>query len=527
MRIFVIWDLVAPAVRTLVEALPELWPRLPGQAEDATDAGTIDWCIPGVTAAGKEMARDVIIAGVRGADHVIALLDRPSASVGWQVGLALGWGKSLQLASIGAELPSWTQVGALKGLFTHHLNDVTAMRALLQPLLWQLPAIPEPDSATGGAQTLVLCPGGPIGSTLREVALRDRNLRALPDEGWGLYELPQHLAQLTRAVWVLASDGRGAAQELADNASNGVVAGFAEARGLAVAVLRADDVPIVVDVQPREHRFRGLPQFKQKLQTVCGVMPAKEASAVAWPITTPSSPVTPPVVEKKPRSRFLIFALLPIVGIVAGGVVMHLRGRHQPAPMPPPSPIAAVPVARPVVPDLGAPPVAVAVKPASPKSEKSASSRTRRSAISPDQAMAQMSGLIGGFMPAIVDPNAPQVAEAAPTSAWPPKSTGCTLTDAEVKAMMSETKRQSYGDQWAFLAEATQTRCLTVKQLRTVLHGFPRHDDSLRVLRWIGPRVRDPQNAFLLEDKLTYREEQQACQSIFGCCQARCATPQQ
>jgi hypothetical protein len=115
----------------------------------------------------------------------------------------------------------------------------------------------------------------------------------------------------------------------------------------------------------------------------------------------------------------------------------------------------------------------------------------------------------------------------APTSAWPPKSSGCSLTDAEAKALVSEMKRQAYSEQWAFFAEATQVRCLTMKQLRTVLYGFPHTSDLVRVLRWVGPRVVDPQNGYLLEDRLSYGEEKKVCKELFICCQASCASAPQ
>mgnify|MGYP000741737398 CR=1 FL=1 len=410
------------------------------------------------------------------ARDVIALLDRPSVSVGWQIGLSLGWGRSLQLASIGSTLPSWTQVGALKGLFTHHLNDVNGMAQLLTPLRWQLPAIPPPASEFDVPGTLVLCPGGPIGSTLREVALRERGMRALPEEGWGLYELPRLLSGLQKVIWVLAGDGKEQAQELADNASNGVIAGLCEASGLSVAVLRSDETPPVVDVQPREHRFRSLAEFKQKLQTACApadvsVAPARlspSSSSSAWPAALPPEP--------SPKQRRLaFFGLLLLMGMAALGMALVVRGRTvwHPVPVAKPSldagtaPSSAPP---PVVPDLGAAAATAKAPPA--KTEKHGGSRARRANIDPYAFMSNVMQLATN--PMALDPNlrppAPLPTEPAPARPQRVKSEGgCELSDDEVKQLLSDVKHEAPSQKWVVLADGTQLSCLTMKQLRTIL----------------------------------------------------------
>lgn len=333
MRVFVIWDLASPAVHTLLEALPELCPQHDGRP--------ITWCIPSATAGGGQLARDVIARGLRDADHVIALLDRPSASVGWQVGLAIGWQRSLQLAFLGAALPPWTQVGVLKGLFAHHLNDVTGIGQLLKLQPWEMPPIPP---AQDSASYLILCPSGPVGSTLCAVAKKDPRAQTLPEDGWGLYELPALLAGCGRLVWVLASDPH----EGADNAASGVVAGFAEASGLPVAVLRAQELPPVVDVQPRELRFHGLAEFKHKLQlaTVGDKAPLPRASGLPPVAATGLSPPAAGVGQRAGRRNGRLALPLGVVAAVAlgGGAHWWLR---QPQPVPKSVPAAAVPIAAP------------------------------------------------------------------------------------------------------------------------------------------------------------------------------------
>ncbi len=356
MRVFVIWDHTSPAVRTLLEALPELCPT--------HDDQPITWHIPSATALGQKIARDVMTRGIAESEHVIALLDRPSASVGWLVGLAVGFQRSLQLAFLGAELPTWTQVGVLKGLFAHHLSDVAGVRQLLAPQPWEMPAIPP--SAEPANRQLILCPSGPIGSTLREVARLDAAAQVLPEDGWGLYELPALLSGCGRVIWVLASDVR----EGADNAASGVVAGFAEASGLPVSVLRADDVPPVAEVQQRELRFRGLTEFKQKLQLVisgAGIPGSGRAPAIS-PATAgrPSTIAAPAAAALREsasaaaptRGRYGIAAAAAALALLAAGVGWRLSWRSAPAAagdkMAAPVQTAAAPPKPESTPDLGA-----------------------------------------------------------------------------------------------------------------------------------------------------------------------------
>lgn len=275
MHVYVIRDFSSEPVRILLEGMRELFPEWNGEP--------IIWDIPGLQAQGGQIARDIVYRPIRACDHAIVLLDTPNANVAWEAGLALGFGKSVRLAYVGAELPQWTQLGALKNLVLHHLSDVTAAEKLLAPLRWELELALPPVSAaaapaeapvesltTGTPATLLLCPGGPEGSTLRQVARREHpGLGHLPAEGWGLYELPGLLRPYRRLIWVIASyPEKVEVRDGAENAAHGVIAGLAEAGELEVVVLRSKAARVVADVQPRELCFRGLGEFKEKLQQV-------------------------------------------------------------------------------------------------------------------------------------------------------------------------------------------------------------------------------------------------------------------
>lgn len=420
MRVFVIWDHSSAAVRTLLEALPELCPTHNGQP--------ITWHIPSATALGQKVARDVVARGIAESEHVIALLDRPSASVGWLVGLAIGFQRSLQLAFLGAELPTWTQVGVLKGLFAHHLSDVAGVRQLLEPQPWEMPAIPP--AAEPANRHLILCPSGPIGSTLREVARQDAAAQVLPEDGWGLYELPALLSGCGRVIWVLASDVR----EGADNAASGVVAGFAEASGLPVAVLRADDVPPVAEVQQRELRFRGLAEFKQKLQLVLsgasipasGRAPAISAAATGRPstISAPAPAVLLDSASAPVRVRYGIAAGGVALALLVAGVGWRVSSRSSSAAVAKVDglvPTAAAPVNAESKPDLGVAMAAGSVRhPGAPAHSGTSRRHSKRQPDDPTlQLYTEFTRIPGEILrdPRFTDPQLQQL-DPAPTL-WP------------------------------------------------------------------------------------------------------------
>lgn len=513
MRVFVIWDLASPAVQTLLEALPELLPEHGGQR--------IEWQIPSATAntAGRQLARDVIASGIQAADHVIALLDRPSASVGWQVGLALGWRRSLQLSFIGAALPTWTQVGALKGLFAHHLSDVTGVRLLLERQPWEMPPIPALSPVPGAGQTqLVLCPTGPIGSTLREVALQaPGGLAALPDDGWGLYELPQLLGGPARVIWVLASDVR----EGADNASNGVVAGFAEASGLSVAVLRAEDLPPVVDVQPRELRFRGLGEFKQRLgQLTAGAalqLRSLPSSASAGASGTSAAVRLPPT-ESPAKRRLVLVPILLLAGLAAAGGVGWRLSQRSPRPAPTPLPPTAAPATAATPP---AAPVATTPAAAASPTDKEKrhpgkpgrGARPRGAQLDPNEAMAFMMNM--SMLGARSDPNIVQP-QAEPAAKPPPRAGSCKLSEERLEQLAADIQAERFSAiQLQMAEEAGKKHCMTVAQLAWLLESFKRPDDKLSVIHAAAAHVRDPENAEELLSHFPAGYERSQVMSLF------------
>lgn len=258
-RVFVIRDFSSPGVRMFLDGLKDIY--------DSYENRQLIWNILGLEPQGGEIA-ELVQRGIREADHIVALLDSPNANVGWEVGLALGFGKSLQFAYLGGELPSWAQIGALKNLVLHHVQDVEGADRLLKRLRWQLASVTPQMNSIKEGHVLLLCPGGPEGSALRIRATRQYPaLKTLPADGWGLRDVPTFLAGCRRVIWTIASYPEKAdTRDGAANASNAVIAGLACAWSIEVAVLRSSEARVVVDVQPQERIFSKGPEFSRRLE---------------------------------------------------------------------------------------------------------------------------------------------------------------------------------------------------------------------------------------------------------------------
>ena len=366
MRIFVVWDLSSSRVRALLSGLPTAITQIPA-LEPAGEVIPIDWEIVIPDTATRPVARSVIWRGIQQADRVLVVFDgeMPSSSIGWKVGLALGWHKPVHVVCLSASLPGWAQQNALSALSIAAVRDASGVAKLLAGDPVQLPA-PEPQRALPSGihnvgaihdpGILLLCPSGSAGKTLRDTAQEILyGCFFLPDQGLRLSELPKLLKERAGIVWVLAPDDCGETV----NTAHAVVAGIAEASGCDVTVLRAAETPTVQDVQPRELLFRSVAEYRQKLMPsrpppeVLPPMPPQLAGAGLAPETSGNIVVapqvladiepghTPPAVSVDPSSEepsldkyrnrrvHILLAIAALAMAIAG--LLALRGTSQPA----------------------------------------------------------------------------------------------------------------------------------------------------------------------------------------------------
>jgi hypothetical protein len=185
-----------------------------------------------------------IARGLAELDALVAFLDHPSVNVGIEIGAALGYGLRVALAY--TRKARWI---ARSGLGKQHVERVGAARTLIElagaPLGGEhwLVDIPLPTAPTAPLER-VLLPPGHAGEDLRHRFSEAALVR--PAE--------PTLASLVNAVrgcrtlaWVVPVEGKGGDSERkkrdATHMHLAVAAGFAQARGAKVVVLRHKDAP--------------------------------------------------------------------------------------------------------------------------------------------------------------------------------------------------------------------------------------------------------------------------------------------
>ena len=142
MRVFVAWDFTEPRARKLLEAVAEFGGGF------ASDGREMVWTIPGQREqeeAGPIGSR-LVARNIADADVVLALVDRANANVGWEIGLALGMGKQLRLASVGKS-PAF-RLGALAGHLVSQVETWQALGSVVAQKDWTFP-IPPRDPGAG------------------------------------------------------------------------------------------------------------------------------------------------------------------------------------------------------------------------------------------------------------------------------------------------------------------------------------------------------------------------------------------
>ena len=255
--IFVAWDSRLDGFRTTLERLK----KEPGAPVLIRELGAVD------PAFGFLSER--VRAEVEGCDALLALVETPNANMCWELGLALGHGKRVALMSEGSNRPPWLAHPPLQDLLHEGSGaEPAAIRAVIAHHEgW--PSLPqEPRVAPGG---LILCPSTGYGAALLE-ALQDDWLthhadwRLLAAEGWAAADLPEQIAGIDRATWVIPARAREEEVHGDRTAQLAVVAAFLHARGIPLLVLVHSSIEIPADLQRWARRFGGEAELLEKLR---------------------------------------------------------------------------------------------------------------------------------------------------------------------------------------------------------------------------------------------------------------------
>ncbi|MBL8802666.1 MAG: SUMF1/EgtB/PvdO family nonheme iron enzyme [Planctomycetes bacterium] len=239
-KVFVIWDMTIQVGKLTLQGL------------ERTDGWEVK--LPGTDIEAGQIWKDVVEPGISNADFVLALVDKPNANVGFEIGYAFGRERVLQLATVGAALPDWMELPPFqKSYFVSTSSDVSSLRALVT----SAKGVPGAAVPTRGTKTLLLCPREGDGVSVREELYRLRkSWGELPEQGWVLDSLPKRLSGVGRVVWVVV--GTHETRDGAQNTSLAVVAGFALACGLDLRVWRAKSHRTIVDQAHETQTFDDL-----------------------------------------------------------------------------------------------------------------------------------------------------------------------------------------------------------------------------------------------------------------------------
>lgn len=292
MKIFVVWDQTTKAIRTTLESL----------SRDPPAGMTFD--VPMISPDAGEILRDVVLAGIQGANRVVVLTDKPNANVGFETGLAYGLGRQVALLAQREPLPDWLREPPFVNFLVQSVDGATAVEELLKhDGVWNHwnPRLTPEASDQSSDHTLFLCPSRYEGQSLKRAqSRRFEKWRTTPGFEFNFHDIPNFLRGVQRLIWTIADFGEGADErDGAENAGNGVIAGWFFSEVLnrhggtltpaALAdlrqrfyVLRSREARRVVDVELFEKTFSDLSTFIALLQEVA------IASAGAMPPATPA-----------------------------------------------------------------------------------------------------------------------------------------------------------------------------------------------------------------------------------------------
>jgi hypothetical protein len=281
--VFIIWDSTLEAVGQTARTLREE-PALAG-GHTLHILGTT-----GDRAIGELERRILDLLEV--SDGMLAFIDRPNANMAWEVGLGLGRGRRVALATESVEAPAWVAGTAFSSMLRQ--QDAAHPRVMLD-LLDTLPDWDQLPPAEPGDDTLLLCPDEADGATCRLLIhnkLGAAFARPLALEGWRFTELPVQLRDVGRVAWVIPAARAGQPGHGVANTVHALVAGHAVAAGLPVGIFCQARCPVPADLSGRTSRYTTPHDLVERLRS--------------WAATTP--PVGTRARRAQPDHRLRLYA---------------------------------------------------------------------------------------------------------------------------------------------------------------------------------------------------------------------------
>ncbi len=218
------------------------------------------------------LARGHVFPGIEDATRGLAVVDKPNANVGFEIGFAYALGKDVALVGWGNERPNWLDASPLRGLIVHVASDDDRFRQILTAEKWhELGDISDaPSPKSGQGRCFFLCPSGGAGQGYNKLAVDlHPQWERLPNTRWNLADLPDLLVNVSDLIWLIAPVPEGSEErDGVENSANAVVAGYAFAMGIPLIVLRSNEAREVADVVHEAQVFKSYDDLKHILSSI-------------------------------------------------------------------------------------------------------------------------------------------------------------------------------------------------------------------------------------------------------------------
>ena len=260
-----------------------------------------------------EIWRNFVRPKLDASPRFIAFVDLPNANVGYEIGYALGHGagKEAALATMATDLPAWLELPPLNGLFCQRINKGQDLLNLIDSKNW-FKSPPRPKS---GEKILFLCQLDGIGYNYHDLVKEEFNeWQHLNKDGWSFNDIHEKLKDVGLIVWLILPHNEGQnARDGSENAATAVIAGYAEAAGVDVKVLRHKEARKVADVVAKAIEFssekellaqlaRLEKEFRERLKSV---VEADQTTVAKSILTRPDVGEAPEIDASQYAERFI------------------------------------------------------------------------------------------------------------------------------------------------------------------------------------------------------------------------------
>ena len=272
MRVFIVWDFTLSPIKNTLQRVADKPPP------------DVEFEVHGLSSGDLNqggMFKTHVGPGIDNADRAVVVVDLPNANVGFELGYALGKGKTVALCRFKTDLPKWFAKAPLRDLLIPQVGGPADLRDLA--MNGQTVPIPTGTIAPGDG-VLFLCGATPDGQAFHEMVEEDwPSWQVQAEYGWTLEDLPERLSGIGTVVWVVPAFPEGiAVRDGPETAAASVIAGFAYARGIEVRIFTSEHARGLGDVAHCAEPFDDTRSLMQKLSAIATPDPGHVDPLAIW-----------------------------------------------------------------------------------------------------------------------------------------------------------------------------------------------------------------------------------------------------